>query len=588
MNKARRSFRLTLLLGVGWAVGPATAGADAAGPAPLQASITAVTVYADRARVTREAAVELPAGTLTVAFAKLPGWIDEESVRLALTPADAAEVADVRIQREFLARTTDQELRQAEKTVTDIADRLAALDDEKQTLEVMAKHLENIRVFALDKMPRDAALEGIKIGDYAATVGFISSNLTTVAVARRSLEQRRRELQPELGARQRALSDLQTRRRLEQCTVVVSLRAPQARKATLILTCLMPGAGWEPLHELRAAGPAPEQVAVTSYAVVSQTAGEDWNGAALTFSTQSPADILQLPEPDQVLLEGRPAPQLVGVKAAVSSFSIAAKNYAEQNMDWNRLNNNPVGLEEVQRLSTLNGRINRLFAELSLRGTTSHFAGEGRPLVRADGRPVRVVIGRADVKTQPGILAVPAKTLNAVHTIALTNTTGRPLLPGRVALFEGGAFLGYTDMKFVAEGEAFQLALGMADSIKLARVLDQKKSALVRGSRTRIQAAFVIGVENLSRQPAGVRLLDRVPVSQDREIKVYGVDIEPKAVPDPKGLLEWKFVLAPGEKKELHLEYTLEYPVNYLQTPAPAAGANHEMQRQIQDLEAKF
>ena len=322
--------------------------------------------------------------------------------------------------------------------------------------------------------------------------------------------------------------------------------------------------------------------------MVAQTAGEDWNGAALTFSTQSSPDILQLPEPDQVLLDGRPAPQPVAVKSAVSSFSIATKNYAEQNMDWNRLAGNTLVLEDVQRLSSLNGRINRLFAELSQRGTTAHFAGEGLPLVRSDGKPVRVVIGRAEVKTQPGILAVPAKTLNAVHTIALTNTTGRPLLPGRVAVFESGAFLGYTDMKFVAEGEAFQLALGLADSIKLARVLDQKKSALVRGSRTRIQAAFVIIAQNLSKQSAGVRLLDRIPVSQDREIRVYDVSIEPKTAPDSKGLLEWKLVLAPGEKKELRLDYTLEYPLNYLQAPAPAAGADHNMRLEIKELEARF
>ena len=110
MNRIKQLAGAALIISAGVVTGRAWA-ADAAGVVALNARITAVTVYADRARVTREAEVDIPAGALTVAFAKLPGWIDEESVRVALQPADAAEIVDVRISREFLARTTDEELR---------------------------------------------------------------------------------------------------------------------------------------------------------------------------------------------------------------------------------------------------------------------------------------------------------------------------------------------------------------------------------------------------------------------------------------------------------------------------------------------
>ena len=43
----------------------------------LDSRITAVTVYADRARVTREATLPLPAESNRFSFAKLPSWIDE-------------------------------------------------------------------------------------------------------------------------------------------------------------------------------------------------------------------------------------------------------------------------------------------------------------------------------------------------------------------------------------------------------------------------------------------------------------------------------------------------------------------------------
>ena len=52
----------------------------------LDSKITAVTVYADRARVTREATLALPAQGTRFSFAKLPSWIDEGSVRVSLSP----------------------------------------------------------------------------------------------------------------------------------------------------------------------------------------------------------------------------------------------------------------------------------------------------------------------------------------------------------------------------------------------------------------------------------------------------------------------------------------------------------------------
>jgi hypothetical protein len=84
--------------------------------------ITDVTVYADRAQVTRTA-VNVPLGG-RLAFEKLPGWIDEGSVRVSLIPPDAGELVDVQIEKTFLARPEDEEIRKAEQAVVEIRDQL--------------------------------------------------------------------------------------------------------------------------------------------------------------------------------------------------------------------------------------------------------------------------------------------------------------------------------------------------------------------------------------------------------------------------------------------------------------------------------
>jgi hypothetical protein len=136
--------------------------------------------------------------------------------------------------------------------------------------------------------------------------------------------------------------------------------------------------------------------------------------------------------------------------------------------------------------------------------------------VRADGRSVRVPLGRANLKAKKAVVAAPEQSLNAAQTLEMLNDSGQSLLPGNVALYQAGAFLGMTNLDFVAEGEQFAVFLSVADQLKLSRALDKKRSALVRKQRTQMQLAFVVTVENLSSKATSLKLVDRIPVSEDR------------------------------------------------------------------------
>ena len=100
-----------------------------------------------------------------------------------------------------------------------------------------------------------------------------------------------------------------------------------------------------------------------------------------------------------------------------------------------------------------------------MRGTTAQFKGLSPAKVRADGRSVRVPIGRLRLKAKQAIVAAPEQSLNAAQTLELLNESPQPLLPGNVALYQAGSFLGMTDLGFVASGERFSLFLSVADQI---------------------------------------------------------------------------------------------------------------------------
>ena len=580
-----------------WVVLLALAGtAMAQPPVAVKSEVGHVTVYADRARVEREAALPLAAGRQEFVFAALPGWIDEESVRLALLPAGAGKIVDVRVAREHLTRSSDEDVRKAEAAVQETTDTISDIEDDLKVLAAQAKQVENVRAFADTQLPKEVAVKGVDINGYGAVVKFVGDSLRDTASARRTLERKQRDLKPELAARQKKLSDLRQRNQLEQTTITVAVEAPAAQAAKVTLIYMLPGCTWEAAHELRTAGEHPTSAQLTSFAVVSQTTGEDWNGARLTFSTQSPSETLELPELQSLLLGQLPMP--VATKSGGSSFGKAQQLFEAQNNSFFMVNNGAVQLDlyndNYDRQNKMRERVLTVFQKLQKRGTTVHFEGQGRPVVRQDGRAVRIPLGALTLATAEKIMCAPEKNPNAIHALTMTNTSKLPLLPGRVAIYQDEAFLGHTDVDFVADNEAFSLVLGVADGVKVKRVLDRRASTLARGERTKMEVAFDITVENLYKTAVDVDLMDRVPVSQSKEIRVYRIRVEPDGKPDDRGLLQWKLHLNSGEKKSYRIEYSMEYPGQILlrqqlrqDASMPAAPAERAVEL-IQKLEATF
>ena len=58
--------------------------------------------------------------------------------------------------------------------------------------------------------------------------------------------------------------------------------------------------------------------------------------------------------------------------------------------------------------------------------------------------------GALTLATTEKTMCAPEKNPNAIHALTMTNTGKLPLRPGRVAIYQDEAFLGHTDVDFVA------------------------------------------------------------------------------------------------------------------------------------------
>lgn len=558
--------------------------AHAAEAIPLATKITAVTVYADRAQVTRTVAVDLPSAGGRFAIDKLPGWIDPESVRATLTPSGAGRILDVAVEKSFLVEASEDTVRKAEAAVRDVADQIAALLDEDKVIAAEIAQLEAVRAFSLDKLPRDMATREIKVKTFGETIDFVSASLRQDRRLLRDSQQKRRALDPELAARQRTLAELQARAQLEQCTVFVELKG--AGHATLTLSYLTPGATWEPVGELRVSEGG-KAVALTQYASVVQTTGEDWERAALSFATQRPDETLGVPEVEALLLGAGGAGLGEVMQRMGESFGKAQSTYQNRNViitkgneEWQANIDNQMVVQERARV---------IFQQLAQRGTTAHFAALSSRTVRADGKSVRVPIATSDFSADVRVVAVPEVSLNAVRTARIKNGDQRPILPGKVALFVDGAFIGTSEFGFVAPGETFSTFLGVHDRIKLERTIDRKRSSIdKKGKTTRITVSFLVTAENLSDEVAELELGDRVPVSQIEDIEVDDVKLPEGAKRERDGIVRWTASLAAKKKSTWRIEYKLEYPTDLIarqKNKAPAPAPQQRLYDEIERLE---
>jgi uncharacterized protein (TIGR02231 family) len=82
-------------------------------------------------------------------------------------------------------------------------------------------------------------------------------------------------------------------------------------------------------------------------------------------------------------------------------------------------------------------------------------------------------------------------------------------------------------------------------------------------SKTRnVRYGVLIVAENLKKTGQTLSIQEKVPVSQDQRVKVViGAPKPEDRVPDGNGVITWQLNLAPGERREIKSQYSIESPI---------------------------
>lgn len=515
------------------------------------ARITEVTVFRDRAEITREAQVQLPAGASTVRFEAIPIGVEADSLRVRAegiaTTLGAVEVVEFAGEpeesEEFVA--VRDEIERLEASLT-------AAGEESRVDGRLEGFLAALQAATAERVSHELGDGRADPASLGAVYELLATRYAEISSRRLDRNSRMAELNDKLTIARAKLATLRPATSIRSRQVAVEVETREAGPLAVRLSYVVPGASWRPSYRTTLDAKTGDTHLVAE-GVVRQGTGEDWSSVRLNLSSASPAQGVEPPMLTPWFL--RP------VDSEVMYESVAVSSEEDSERFYQNVSKMAPGVADP-------GSQPAASAETVLVRSAYNVAFEvpGSSDVPADGRDHRVTLRTEDLAGNLVYRIVPDLDPRAYLTSVATSPAGYPLLAGPVRAFAGGAYLGTYPLEEKGPGVELTLPFGVDNRIEVVRVREPQSAgkAGFRGSRREVSRAFRTQISNLRDVDVTVVLEERVPVSEDEDIVVEvderrtsdGYEDSPRRA----GVKIWTFDLTPGEKREITLAYTVKLP----------------------------
>ncbi len=427
----------------------------------VQVPISAVTIYIDRAQITRRGRVTFDKdGAQELAIGGLPAALDADSLRASGRGQVAVTIIGVESRVRHLAQTAHEGTRT-------IQDQLRELQDRDNVLvrrdEVLAQRLESVQQLsdsAASRFARGLAEGKTSLESAQQLLDFVGAQTTQIKEERFQIERERRDLIAQLNALKEQVAQMNPSNRKRDNFVSVSVEAQSAGEWELELSYTVRGASWQPLYDARLTtqgvtanlqsstglpqnnsdNDAFDRVLTLNYgAMLNQKTGEDWNEAQITLSTVRSGLGSLPPKLDPIYVDVySPMPRAMAAPSMARARRLAGadedNSLSEIAMEDALFAAEPAPPVEAQTIT----------AEVEENGATVTFRLP-RPLsIPSDGQPHRALVATQDLPCRLDFVSVPRRAGLGFLRATTRNDSALNLLPGKANIFRDGEFAGST------------------------------------------------------------------------------------------------------------------------------------------------
>jgi uncharacterized protein (TIGR02231 family) len=523
---------------------------------PVESRISAVTVYQDRAVVSRTATVQLSGVTTELVFANLPQALNEQSLQVSGKGTAQATILDVSAKQTYVDYTPDARVKELEDQMKGLGKQMRGLDDRSTLLNAQSATLDRMEGALFTPPAKDVPRPDLN--QFTASLAYLSEQKTKITTDRAMLDEEREELQNKMNTVQNQLGQLRGAGGKAFKTVTVRVAAAQAGSLDISLAYTVPGASWVPSYDARVLS-GDRALQLDYFGIVRQNTGEDWKDVALTLSTARPSlggaapalSVWQLDVFNPIMLREQAA------REDRQRHDLALKAVAPAAVNMQTLTSNVGGMAADE-----DKKADFATATIEAGATSASFKIAVSSSIPSDNSPQKVPVTSASLKAVPEYLTVPKRQAAAFLTSKVVNSSEFPLLAGAMNVFLDGTFVAASALRTVMSGEKFDLALGVDDgiAIKHKRVNKFTEDTGLTNSGKRITYEYLITVQNNKKTNERVIVADQVPLSRNEKIVVKLLSADAKEVkPTDEGTLKWTLDLKPAERRELTVKFTVEH-----------------------------
>jgi uncharacterized protein (TIGR02231 family) len=527
----------------------------------LETSISDVTIYTDRARVTRYAKSKLSTGEQSVLITNLPNTLIENSVRVS-GKGEGVKIIGVEVNKKFFTESPKEKISELEKNLQNLKDQELALADEDRVILSKINSLQQLQQTLSDSFAKSLSFGKNTIDNLDTTLSYLTSQFQSTYQTRQELLKKVRDLAKEIEVAQANLNKVGTGVSKTCWEVSIFLEIATETELELEVSYLVYGASWTPLYDVRLVENA---VTLTYLASITQQTGEEWQEVKLWLSTARPAVNTTIPELSPWYLNIYIPPHPPMPKSA--GFGARAMRLLQHNNNVERGASDDVFLEEeedefVPQQALAPAEIAVASVETSNSGASVTYRTPKSTNIPNDGSPHKTTIAIIPLEANLDYVTAPKLAEEAYLRAKIKNSSEYLLLPGTASIFHGMEFVGTTSLETTAPNEEFEVQLGIDSRIKVERKLSERTaSKTFLGGSKRITFKYITTITNNANIPIKISIFDQLPIPYNEQIKVKGSEISPKPVEhDDLQIIKWELDFKAGEKREVHILFTVEFP----------------------------
>ncbi|MDH4183228.1 MAG: mucoidy inhibitor MuiA family protein, partial [Nitrospinota bacterium] len=521
-----------------------------------------VTVYVNRAAVTRALDVEFTAGANTLVIGGVPAEAEDNSLRVSAKASAQVSILSVDVKATELTKQADPKAKALAEAIEAEMEKAKTLDTRKEARAAQIDFLKTLAQArakdAQDDLTSRAPVSKPTPQELAALLEMVFEKRVAAENDIALIEKDRRKIYEEINRLQRELAQIQGTGAARTKTVTVAFDAQAAGKGRFEMEYMLAGAWWSPVYVIR--GDSEKGVVDITYgARIQQRTGEDWKNVKLTLSTAQPSAGAKAPKVD---------PWWVGVRELQVSRYQETSQRAGGRMA-KAMAPAPAGAPmEMDKLAKDEEQVleaRQSMAAVESSGHVVNFNIATRADVPSGGEVKKVSVAQLTLQAQISYVCSPALSQNVFVRATAPNASEFPMLPGEADVFQADSFVGKAMMETVAPREKLELDLGVDPAFKVERKLIKREAGQegIISSKKTTRMVYQTEIHSLLKDTQTVEVSDRLPISRDQRLTLDEVSLDPKPEKkDEQNILTWKLQIKPKEKRKIRMEFTLTHPAD--------------------------